>query len=200
MVNTIRQVEHVCTQVSAGGHVLWQCLPCGFPAGAALTITCMVTIVSALISPMAGRRSAAIRSRQSLQRYKANSKLPGFSWQAYAYAVVQEAHQGLACPFLLHGHKMLTLSIWVAEASHARLAYSTQRSYGCLLGSGSFQQWDRSRTVTPPFKVSDSARNFPPSISLSSGGALALSADTGPSAVAAELRHAGKVCYPLRCN
>ena len=60
----VRQVEHMCIQVSAGGHVLWQCLPCGFPAGAALTITCIVTIVSALISPMAGRRSAATRSHE----------------------------------------------------------------------------------------------------------------------------------------
>lgn len=106
----------------------------------------------------------------------------------------------MACPFLLHGHEMLTLSIWVAEALHARLSYSRQQSYGCLLGSGSLKQWDRSRAVTPPFRISDSARNFPPSISLSSGGVLALSADTGPSAVAAALRHAGKVCYPLRCT
>ena len=45
-----------------------------------------------------------------------NSKLPGFSRQGEAYAVVQEAHQGLACLFLLHGHKMLTPSIWGIKA------------------------------------------------------------------------------------
>ena len=44
---------------------------------------------------------------------------------------------------------MLTLSIWVAEASYARLSYSTQQSYECLLGSGSLKQWDRSRAVNP---------------------------------------------------
>ena len=55
--------------------------------------------------------------------------------------------------------------------------------------------------MTPPFKVSDSARNFPPNINLSSGGALGLSADTGPSAVAAAVRHAGSAQdHPLRCT
>ena len=47
------------------------------------------------------------------------------------------------------------------------------------------------RRANAPFRVSDSARNFPPSISLSSGGAFGLSADTGPSAVIAAVRHAG---------
>ena len=93
-------------------------------------------------------------------------------------------------PVPLHSHKMLTLSGWVAKASHARLSCSTQATNGCLQDSGNFKQWNISRIATPPFKVSDSARNFPPSISLSSGGALGLSADTGPSAGPAALRRA----------